>query len=374
MFYESNERLDMPQVSALRPLLLRPDNFTPPARTPWGGRNITGRYKAGVGLPAALANQAVGEAWELSFGPELPSRTLEGRLLRELVKDDLVGYLGPEAGLGASALLVKWLDAADELSVQIHPAVDDPALGADETGKPECWYIVACEPDAGIYLGLQPGVSAAAMRSALESGADVSALLRFRAVKPGDFYLLQPGLPHAVGRGVTLVEPQYVAPGKKGLTLRYWDWNRRYDAAGKPDAHGCGRELHVERALSVTDWALASDANWLARQRTALGPADCAAAARCEPLCDAEGGGAPVRSDYLRAARLAGSGNVRLPEWDTLSALTVIEGHAVLRGSFGSVRVDHGSTAAIPAQLPGLECELTQAHALLSSVVAVTRN
>jgi mannose-6-phosphate isomerase class I len=358
----------MPQVSALRPVLLRPDNFTPPARTPWGGRRITGHYKAGLGLAPELRQQAVGEAWELSFGPELPSRTLDGRLLHELVKDDPQAYLGAEAALGASALLVKWLDAADELSVQIHPSVDDPALGADEPGTPECWYIAACEPNAGIYLGLQPGVSAAAMRSALETGADVSALLRFRAVTPGDFYLLQPGLPHAVGRGVTLVEPQYVAPGKKGLTLRYWDWNRRYDAAGNADPKGRPRELHVERALHVTDWALAGDSTWLAQQCTALGAADCTAPAGCELLCDALGD-APVRSRYLRAARLSGSGRVRLPNWDTLSALTVIEGSVVLHGDFDSVRVERGSTAAIPAALSGLECELLQGHALLSSVV-----
>ena len=72
---------------------------------------------------------------------------------------------------------------------------------------------------------------------------------------------------HAVGRGVTLVEPQYVAPGRRGVTLRYWDWNRRYDAHGKQDANGQARELHVERALEVTDWARTSDPAYLAARR-----------------------------------------------------------------------------------------------------------
>jgi mannose-6-phosphate isomerase len=360
----------MPQVSALpSPLLLRPDNFTPASRTPWGGRRIVGQFKARLGLAAELAQQAVGEAWELSFGPELPSRTLDGRFLFELVAEDPVRYLGAEAARGASALLVKWLDAADELSVQIHPSVDDPALASDETGKPECWYIAACEPGAGIYLGLADGVSADAMRRALESGADVSKLLRFREVAVGDFYLLLPGLAHAVGRGCTLVEPQYVVPGKKGLTLRYWDWNRRYDAAGRPDPNGQGRELQVERALAVTDWVSSSDANWLARQRTALGTPDLDAAARCDALCGPERD-APVSSDYLRAARLSGTGSSRLPLWNTLSALTVIEGSVLLRGAFGSVRVEAGATAAVPAAISGIECDLARAHALVSSVVA----
>ena len=352
----------MPQASVLRPHLLAPDNFTPAARTPWGGRRIVSQYKAALGLAPELTNQAVGEAWELSFGPELPSRTTEGALLRDVVASDLDAYLGDEAARGASALLVKWLDADDDLSVQIHPDVSDPDLAADETGKPECWYIVACEPAAGIYLGLAAGVDAAEMRGALASGADVSRLLRFQPVAPGDFYLLPPGLPHAVGRGVTLVEPQYVFPGKKGVTLRYWDWNRRYDSAGHRDPNGRGRELQVERALSVTDWRRAGDPRWLATQRTTLGVADVRAAADCAALCGPTG--APVSSPFLCAARLAGSGALDLPSWGTLRALTVIEGVVRLRGAFGELQVPRGMTAAVPAALDALRCELDRAHAL----------
>lgn len=359
----------MSQLSpSIRPELLASDNFTPPARTPWGGRRILGEYKAELSLTMP-AGQVVGEAWELSFGPELPSRTAQGVLLHDLVARDPQAYLGAEAARGASALLVKWLDAADELSVQIHPSVDDPTLAADETGKPECWYIVAAEPGAGIYLGLQPGVTAEVVRDALANAGDVSKLLRFQPVAPGEFYLLQPGLPHAIGRGVTLVEPQYVAAGKKGLTLRYWDWNRRYDSDGRLDPQGRGRELHVERALAVTDWTNSSDAAWLARQRCALGAADRSAAASCSVLCGPEPA-ARVRSEYLRVARLAGTGRTSLPDWQTLRALTVIEGEASVRGSFGEARVVRGSTAALPAGLHELECELHAAHALLSSVVA----
>jgi mannose-6-phosphate isomerase len=360
----------MTKLSAMpRPVLLAADNFTSPARTPWGGRRIVGTYKAALGLAAALREQAIGESWELSLGPELPSQLEDGRALLDAIASDPAAYLGAEAHLGSSALLVKWLDADDHLSVQIHPAVDDPKLAADETGKPECWYIVAREPGAGLYLGLRAGVHAGAMRNALESGADVSALLEFVPVEVGDFYLLQPGMAHAVGRGVTLVEPQYVAPGRRGVTLRYWDWNRRYDANGKQDANGKPRELHVERALEVTDWVRTSDPTYLAAQRVRPAPFDLAAAARCDLLCGAEAA-APVRSDYLRAARVSGSGDVRLPDWNTLRALTVIEGEVELRGDFGSLRIARGRTAALPACATGLSCRLERGHALLSSVVA----
>jgi mannose-6-phosphate isomerase class I len=359
----------MTQVSAtLRPHLLTPDNFTPAARTPWGGRRIA-QYKAGLGLARELTEQPVGEAWELSFGPELPSRTTDGQWLRDLVAADREHYLGREAGHGASALLVKWLDADDDLSVQIHPDVADPDLAPGETGKPECWYIVERAPGAGIYLGLMPGVDAAQMRRALAASEDISKLLRFQAVEPGDFYLLPPGLPHAVGKGVTLVEPQYVAPGKKGVTLRYWDWNRRYDAQGRRDPQGHARELHVERALQVTEWQKSSDAGWLERQRTAAGAPLLEAAAQTLVLCGPEAA-ARVRSPFLRAARLSGTGRTQLPDWGSIRAVTVIEGTLRLTGAFGELNIPRGSTAAVAAGLISLDCELQKAHAIVSSVVA----
>jgi mannose-6-phosphate isomerase len=359
----------MSQVpTTLRPHLLNADNFTPAARTPWGGRKIA-QYKAGLGIARELTEQPIGEAWELSFGPELPSRTSDGMWLRDLVSSDRERYLGREAPHGASALLVKLLDAEDDLSVQIHPAVDDPKLAAEETGKPECWYVLAHEPGAGVYLGLQAGVNAEQMRRALAASDDVSKLLRFQPVSPGDFFLLPPGLPHAVGRGVTLVEPQYVAPGKKAVTLRYWDWNRRYDAQGRRDPGGKARELHVERALDVTEWEKSSDAGWLARQRTAAGAADLAGSAECTVLCGPEAS-ARVRSPFLRAARLSGTGSTQLPDWGSIRGLTVIDGTLRLTGAFGELLVPRGSTAALPAGLTSLDCELERGHAILSSVVA----
>jgi hypothetical protein len=77
-----------------------------------------------------------------------------------------------------------------------------------------------------------------------------------------------------------------------------------------------------------------------------------------------------VHSQYLRAARVFGSGRVRLPDWRTLRALTAIEGELELRGAFGSLRIVRGRTAALPAGLGAIECDVTRGHALLSSVIA----
>ena len=140
-----------------RPLLLRPDNFTPASRTPWGGRRIVETLKADAALEVP---GPVGEAWELSVEPDFPSRLADGPTLDEILRAD-PALLGAEAAVGSTALLVKLVDAADDLSVQIHPMDSDPALAPDESGKPEAWYIIDAEPGAGLYLGFRDGVSRA---------------------------------------------------------------------------------------------------------------------------------------------------------------------------------------------------------------------
>jgi mannose-6-phosphate isomerase len=202
------------------------------------------------------------------------------------------------------------------------------------------------------------------MQAALSAGADISALLRFRAVACGDFVLLPPGTPHAIGAGVVLLEAQRVLPERRAVTYRYWDWQRRYDQSGHPDAHGQPRPLHVEDALAVTHFQHATDADWLARHRASLGRPDLAAPARYDPLCGAEA--APVASQALRVARVSGSGSVSLPAWDALTALTVIEGQARVAG----VLARAGQTLALPAALGAASIELSRAQALISAACA----
>src|SRR5690606_7976392 len=158
-------------------------------------------------------------------------------------------------GRTGTALLVKLIDTSEPLSVQIHPSNEYPGLSAGECGKPESWYIVAREPGAGLYLGFQRGTTEHDGRAALSGERSLRELLRFVPVEPGDFFVIDAGTPHAIGEGLTLVEPQHVVPGQRGITYRYWDWDRRYDAAGKADPQGSPRPLHVEHALRVTDFA-----------------------------------------------------------------------------------------------------------------------
>ncbi len=349
------------------PILLGLDNFTPPSRTPWGGRRIAGRYKrALLGLREGAQAPLVGESWELSVEPDFPSRDVHGRSLPELFAEDLEAYLGPaEAAIGGARLLVKLLDAAEPLSVQIHPADGAPGLGPGESGKPEAWYVIERDAGAGLYVGLRHGVSEARLRSAIEAGEDVSSLFFFVPVEPGDFFVIEAGTPHAIGPGVTLVEPQRVLPGRRGLTYRYWDWNRRYAADGAPSPDGAPRALHLAEALGATNWAGPREAALLARIRRRVGRADVGGEPRLDPLA---GPGGPVPSNDLAVARVSGTGRLELPPERRLRALTVVEGVVTLRGEGYAVEVAAGRTAALPAGLGRATAELDRAHGVVSAI------
>lgn len=349
---------------SLGPTLLRADNFTPPSRTPWGGDRLLRGLKRDAPIGDDKRGFAVvGESWEVSVEPDFPSVCDDGEALSAKVAKAPRAWLGREADAGreGTALLVKLLDAADELSVQIHPSDGYAALTPQESGKPECWYVVDREPGAGVYLGLAEGVTEGAMADALASGADVSKLLGFIAVEPGDFLVIDAGTAHAIGRGLTLVEPQRVVPGRRGLTYRYWDWNRRYNAEGRLDPKGAGRALHVKDALAVTRWDAPRGERFRAGAMLRAGEASVTGAATVTALCGRDGG---LRSDDLQVARASGDGVTTLPAWNVFTGLTVLDGAVTV----GELRVSRGRSAAIPAVLGGSEMRLEGAHAILASV------
>ena len=325
----------------MRPRLMRPDNFTPPTRTPWGGRFIVERLKRGLQLGAGAHHHCVGESWEVSVEPSFPSRFLDDGLLGDAIAIDPAAWLGVDAKRHASQtpLLVKLLDAAANLSVQVHPTTDDPALRSDESGKPEAWYVLAAEPGAGLYLGFADGVQRPHVAQCLQAGGPLDELMNFVAVAPGDAFLLGAGTVHAIGAGVTLLEPQFVTPGRRGVTYRYWDWNRRYDDRGQVSPTGRSRPLHVERSLAVTAWN---------------GPRGADAIAACRALPTTLRDGPLTRTrilswPYFELERWAGSGSLALPAQDTLLAITCVAGAADLHSDAGSIRIHRGLSAVVPA-------------------------
>lgn len=348
-------------MSPPSPQLLRPDNFTPPTRTPWGGRNILDHLKRALDLGPARALPCVGESWEVSVEPSFPSRLLDtGALLRDVIASAPRAWLGQRSAArrgGQTPLLVKLLDAAEPLSVQVHPSDADPALAPDQSGKPEAWYVLDAAPGAGLYLGFRDGVGRADVARCLAAEARLDTLMSFVPVAPGDAFSIEAGVAHAIGAGVTLVEPQLVIPGRRGVTYRYWDWNRRYDERGQPSPAGRPRPLHVERALAATRW-------------DSLG---CGAAAvetsRSRPRVLAAG---PVTRtmildwQHFALERWSGTGTLQVPALDALLAAVCVGGRAEVRAAAGALTVQCGQSAVIPACAGALEVACTDATLLVT--------
>jgi len=189
----------------------------------------------------------VGEAWIASSREGAESRIQggphDGRTIADLVQNDAVAWLGRDVVAESGPefpLLVKIIDAATDLSMQVHP--DERLarrLGDEARAKTECWWILAAEPEARLYLGLKPDVSDEALREGIAGGA-FEDLVESHALEPGDFFFVPSGAVHAIGGGVLLLEIQEASD----TTYRLYDWGR-VDADGKP------RELHVEQGLEA---------------------------------------------------------------------------------------------------------------------------
>lgn len=202
-------------------------------------------------LGKKIPDGLVGESWEISDHPNGISRVsggpLDGMPLDELMRRAGVDLLGGRAHRAYGdnfPLLVKLIDVSSLASVQVHPN-DEQAqkLESYRWGKTEAWYVIDRAPDARFYIGLVPQVTAESFREALETG-EARSLLASPEVKPGDCVLVPAGTVHAVGQGVLFLEIQQ----SSDITYRVYDWDRR-------DQEGKARELHVEKAMQVIDFA-----------------------------------------------------------------------------------------------------------------------
>lgn len=208
----------------------------------WGQRRLATRL--GKALPT---DGPYGEAWEVSGHRAHVSVVAEGPLagttLAELCTRHADDLYGESARSAVFPLLVKYLDAHDWLSVQVHP--DDRQanrLAPGEGGKTEAWVVLYAEAGARIWAGLEAGVGPADLERHLDRGTVVECL-HVLTPKAGDCLFLPAGTVHAVGGGVLLAEVQQTSDA----TFRLYDWDRV-----QPD--GTRRPLHIAQSLAVIDW------------------------------------------------------------------------------------------------------------------------
>ena len=220
----------------------------------WGGRRL-----ADV-LSKSIGDQKAAESWEIvDHGDDqsiVQFGSLSGRSLHELViahGADLVGEKVwqrindeklPAALRQRFPLLLKFLDANRDLSVQVHP---DDKMGATlsppDLGKTEAWYVLHADPEAKVYAGLKEGVTKEQFAAAIQAGNTESLLHAFEA-KAGDCIFVEAGTMHAIGAGLLVAEIQQAS----NTTFRVFDWNR-------VDDEGNSRELHIEQALAATNFS-----------------------------------------------------------------------------------------------------------------------
>ena len=230
-------------------------NFTPKQRTPWAGKQIWESLKQH--LPGLAPQTDIGEAWEFSFDESFPSRV---KGTHQLLLDALTPIARSVFGkdelerVGCfSEILLKVIHAARPLSVQVHPDDSYKGLSANECGKPESWLVLDAKEGAGVYLGFSKQISKDELRIRLEEGQNIEDFLNFVPVKKGDYFELRPGVVHALGSDVLVLEPQRVRYGRSGKTYRLYDWGLLYNLQGLPDSLGKARELHVAQALDQFD-------------------------------------------------------------------------------------------------------------------------
>jgi mannose-6-phosphate isomerase len=221
----------------------------------WGGRRLAEVLHKPIGDATAA------ESWEIVDHEEDQSVVAEGHLqgmtLRQLIAgrgDELLGRHVYERISAASIpahlrhrfpLLLKFLDANQHLSVQVHP---DDAFGATlsppDLGKTEAWYVMHADPGSKIFAGLKEGITREDFEAAVGAGETESTLHRFEP-KAGDCIFIRAGTLHAIGAGLLIAEIQQAS----NTTFRVFDWNR-------VDKDGRSRPLHLEQAMEVTNFSL----------------------------------------------------------------------------------------------------------------------
>jgi mannose-6-phosphate isomerase len=210
----------------------------------WGGFVLERHFNK---KPDGLPN--IGESWELSSVDDNLSVVSNGFLAGNNIEELIEVYMGDITGdaifekFGNTfPLLIKFIEAGEDLSIQVHPGDVMAKEKHNDYGKTEMWYILESEKDSKIYTGFKRGVTREMYEESIREGT-LPELLFIETASPGDTFFTPAGRIHAIGRGVVLVEIQQTSD----LTYRISDWNRKSNGSVK-------RELHLDLALEAMDF------------------------------------------------------------------------------------------------------------------------
>jgi len=292
----------------------------------WGGRTLV----KWLGI-AADSETRVGETWEV-YDRESSSVVRGGRLagatLRDLMTDHGTALLGSAAPdrFGRFPLLLKLLDAEDQLSLQVHPCAElAESLGLADGEKNEAWVVLTREPGARLVRGLRAGAAVDDLMAALRAGTDPRPFLHEFTVEPGDVIAIPAGTLHCIGAGIQLYEIQQ----NSDVTFRLCDWGRVGDD-GRP------RELHLDGA-----------------GRALRAVADVTA----EPRPDGDGMEVLVESPAFELRRVRFDRRRTLATGGFCHLLTAVDEALRVRSGDESLVLERGDTCMCPASTARIDVE-----------------
>ncbi len=206
----------------------------------WGGNKLREIYEKDTPY------EITAEAWELSAHKDGASTIVGGEYDNVSFKEFIDKYKSIVCGWKSDVfdrfpILIKFIDATNALSIQIHPEDDYAFVNENEFGKNEVWYVLDCEEDAYLYLGLNRDASKDEIRNKVKDKT-ITDILNKVYVKPGDVLFVPAGTIHAIGKGIFICEIQQ----NSNSTYRLYDYDRR-------DKNGNLRELHMDKAMDVVD-------------------------------------------------------------------------------------------------------------------------
>jgi mannose-6-phosphate isomerase len=311
----------MVTVSPLYPLKFQPIL----KQKVWGGNKLQELFQKN-------AEGNVGESWEISGVEENISEIANGPLkgntlnwVLENYKEKLVGEKVFKNFGNHFPLLFKFIDAREDLSVQVHP--DDLLAKArhNSFGKTEMWYILEVEKNGKLILGFNQQMDSKKYLHTL-SEKRITEILNVEAIKKGDAFLLKPGTVHAIGAGVVLAEIQQ----SSDITYRIYDWDR-------PDTNGKLRDLHTDLALEAIDFNPPESKLNYSEVKNSPSPIG--------------------TTNFFAVNKLVLSENY-LKDLEQVPSFTVymcLEGSAVIETDDYSEEIKKGETFLIPAQIPELK-------------------
>ena len=302
----------------------------------WGGSKLSKK----LGKPAKGPN--IGESWEVSAVPgdvsKVSNGVYEGDSLQELITRF------PEELLGKSVLnrfgtefpiLIKFIDAADDLSIQVHPNDELAREKHDSFGKTEMWHVMHADPGSRLLVDFKREVSPVEYQQHLEDNTLLE-LMNEEEVVPGDTFFINAGKIHAIGTGVMLAEIQQTSD----LTYRVYDFDRR-------DANGNARELHTDQALEAIDFSGKHDFKVPYSKEQNIS----------NPMVD---------SPYFKTNFLPLTGSLEkdLSGRDAFSIWIVVDGSVRLQTEGGSLNLTKGETCLVPAAAKSLRLDSENASLL----------